>query len=42
MFIEHKILQLVLAKPSDVVINEPVQTKEPKPLHVEPKDLQLV
>jgi hypothetical protein len=40
-FIEDKIIQLVLAKPSDLVTTELVQTKELEPLLVEPKDLQL-
>ncbi len=40
-FIEDKIIQLVLAKPSDLVTTKLVQTKELEPLLVEPKDLQL-
>jgi hypothetical protein len=40
MFIEDKSLQHVLAKFNDLLTNEFVQTKELKPLHVEPKDLQ--
>jgi hypothetical protein len=42
MFLEDKILQLVLAKPSDLATNELVETKEPEPLLVEHEDLQLV
>jgi len=41
-FIKYTTLQPLLAKPNDLITNEHVQTKEPKPLHVEPKDLQLV
>jgi hypothetical protein len=41
-FIEDKTLQLVLVKLSVLATNEHVQTKEPKPLLVEPEDLQLV
>jgi hypothetical protein len=37
-FIEDKTLQHVLVKHGDLVINEPVQAKEPIPLLVEPKD----
>jgi len=37
-FIENRTLKLILAKPSDLVTNEHVQTKEPEPLHVEPED----
>jgi hypothetical protein len=42
MFIEDITLQHVLAKPSDLVTNEPIQTNELEPLHVELEDLQLV
>jgi hypothetical protein len=42
MFIEEKNLQLVLVKPNDLVTDEHVQTIEPIPLLVEPKDSQLV
>jgi hypothetical protein len=31
-----------LVKPSDLVIDEPIQTKKPIPLSIEPKDFQLV
>jgi hypothetical protein len=41
-FIKYKTLQPILAKHSDLVTNEHVQTKEPKPLLIEPKDLQLI
>ncbi len=41
-FIEDKILQLVLVKPSDLVIDEPVQIEEHAPLPTELKDFQLV
>ncbi len=33
MFIEDKTLQPVIAKPSDLAIDEPVQTKKPKLTH---------
>jgi hypothetical protein len=39
-FIEDIILQYVLVKPSDLVINEPIQGKEFEPLPVELEDLQ--
>jgi hypothetical protein len=42
MFIEEKNLQPVLVKPGDLVTDELVQTIEPIPLLVEPKDSQLV
>jgi hypothetical protein len=42
MFIEDKTLQLVLAKPSDLVTYEPVQTKKLESLHVELEDHQHV
>jgi hypothetical protein len=42
MFIEDKTLQLVLAKPSDLVSDESIQTKEPALLLVESKYLQHV
>jgi hypothetical protein len=41
-FIKEKNLQLVLVKPSDLVIDEPIQAKEPIPLSIEPKDFQHV
>ncbi len=41
-FIEYRTLQLVLIKPSDLVTDEPIQTKEHEPLPIEPKDLQHV
>jgi len=42
MLIENITLQLVLAKLSDLVTNEPIQTKEPKPLPIELEDLQPI
>jgi hypothetical protein len=39
-FIEDKTLRLILFKPSDLVTNEPVQTKELVPLLVEFEDFQ--
>ncbi len=39
MFIEDKTLQLVLIKLNDLLIDEPIRTKEPKPLPVELEDL---
>ncbi len=39
MFIEDRTLQHVVVKPSDLGIDEPVQTREPKPLPFEPKYL---
>jgi hypothetical protein len=39
MFIEDITLQPILVKFSDLVNDEHIQTKEPKPLLVEPKDL---
>jgi len=42
MFIEEKNLQLVLVKLGDLVTDELVQTIEPIPLLVEPKDFQHV
>jgi hypothetical protein len=41
-FIEDWTLQHVLVKPSDLVTNEHVQTKEPKPLPIKLEDLQHV
>jgi hypothetical protein len=41
-FIEDKTLQPILAKPSVLAIDEPIQTREPKPLLVELEDFQLV
>ncbi len=41
-FIEYKTLQLVLTKPSDLVIDELVQTKEPESLPVEHEYLQPI
>ncbi len=41
-FIEDKTLQPILTKPSDLVTDEPIQSKELEPLHVEPEDLQPV
>jgi hypothetical protein len=41
-FIENRTLQPILTKPSDLAIDEPVQTREPEPLRVEPEDLQHV
>jgi hypothetical protein len=41
-FIEDKTLQAILVKPNDLVTNELVQTRKPKPLFVEPKEFQLV
>jgi hypothetical protein len=42
MLIENITLQLVFAKPSDLVTNEPIQTKEPKPLPIELEYLQSI
>jgi hypothetical protein len=42
MFIEEKNLQPTLVKPSDLVTDEPIQTKELVPLPVEPKDFQPI
>jgi hypothetical protein len=39
-FIKDKILQVVLVKPNGLVMDEPIQTKEPKPLHVEPEEFE--
>ncbi len=41
-FIEDRTLQPILAKPSDLAIDEPVQTRELEPLHVELENLQHV
>jgi len=41
-FIENETLQLVLIKPSDLVIDKPIQAKEPIPLVVKLEDFQLV
>jgi hypothetical protein len=41
-FIENKTLQHVLIKPSDLVTDEPIQTKKPNSLLIEPKGFQLV
>jgi hypothetical protein len=41
-FIEDWTLQPILAKPSDLVTNEHVQTMEPKPLPIELEDLQPI
>ncbi len=41
-FIENKPLQPILVKLSDLITDELVQTKEPIPLLVKPKDFQLV
>jgi hypothetical protein len=41
-FIENKTLQPVLVKPSDLVTDEPVQTKEPIPLSIESEDFQPI
>jgi hypothetical protein len=37
-FIEDKTLQAVLVKPNDLVMDEPIQTRQPKPKFVEPKE----
>jgi hypothetical protein len=42
MFIEDITLQLILAKPNDLVTNEPTQTQEPEPLPIELEDFQHV
>jgi hypothetical protein len=42
MFIEDRSLQLVLVKPSDLVINEPIQTKESDSLLVELEGFQPI
>jgi hypothetical protein len=39
MLIEDKTLQRIITKPSDPATDEPIQTKEPEPLPIEPKDL---
>jgi hypothetical protein len=31
-----------LVKPSDLVTNEPIQTKKPTPLSIEPQDFQPI
>jgi hypothetical protein len=36
MFIENRTLQLVLVKPSDMVIDEPILTRKPDSLPIEP------
>ncbi len=41
-FIEYKIPQPVLAKPSDLVIDEHVQTKEHESLPIEHENLQPI
>lgn len=41
-FIENRTLQLVLAKPNDLAIDEPIQIEEPEPLLVEYENLQPV
>jgi len=41
-FIENKTLQPILIKPNDLIIDEFVQTKEPKPLPIELEDFQHV
>ncbi len=41
-FIEDITLQPILVKYSDLAIDEHVQTREPKPLLVEPKDRQPI
>ncbi len=41
-FIEDKTLQHVLVKPGDLVIDEPVQTKQLVPLPIEPKVFQPI
>jgi hypothetical protein len=40
--IEDKTLQAILVKPSDLVTNELVQTRELEPLPIEPKEFQHV
>jgi hypothetical protein len=42
IFFKDKTLQLVLVKPGDLVIDEPIQTKKHVPLPVEPKDFQPI
>ncbi len=42
MFIEDKTLQPISVKPSDLAIDKPIQTREPEPLPIEPKDLQPI
>jgi hypothetical protein len=37
MFIEDRTLQAILVKLNDLVMDEPIQTREPKPLFVEPE-----
>ncbi len=41
-FIEDRILQLILAKISDLVTNKPIQTKELEPLPIQPEIFQLI
>jgi hypothetical protein len=41
-FIANRTLQLVLTKPSDLVMDDPIQTKELEPLPVELKDFQPI
>jgi len=41
-FIANKTLQLVLITLNDLVMDDPIQTKEREPLLVEPKDFQPV
>ncbi len=41
-FIEDKTLQPVFVNPSDLVIDKPIKTKEPKPLPVENANFELV
>jgi hypothetical protein len=41
-FIEDKILQVVLVKPNDLVMDEPIQTRVLEPLLVEPEEFQPI
>ncbi len=41
-FIEDKTLQVVLVKPSDLVTNEPIQTRKLEPLFVELEEFQPI
>jgi len=42
MFIEDRTLQPILAKPNDLVTNEPIQTKKPKPLPIENENFEPI
>jgi hypothetical protein len=42
MFIEDRTLQPILAKPNDLVTNEPIQTKKLEPLPIENENFEPI